>query len=238
MVSLRGQLKADEGTAMFKLRVENLMVTATRWQVTTQQAWGGKEGDPSYPLELGLANQTFVPTADNAASRNRYPWSVNALAVQALTRLRIPAKDKRFGWDQRALINTESADLRDGDVYYDTKQIAVLMVMNQDQMFCVHQPERKRTEDTSFTWSPGDTKNVVFTNVLSSTDRVVTLRDDVTVVPDGTTVRIYRELPTYAVKVRFGTGGTQHTIDSGKMGEYVFTGGAWRSVVHNVTFVS
>jgi hypothetical protein len=156
----------------------------------------------------------------------------------AQSRFRLPAKPQRYGWEQRGLINTESADLRNGEVYCDEDQKAVLMVMNNDQMFVVLQPERRRDENASFTWSPGDAKNIVFTPVLSTDDREVTLENSTSLVPDGTVVRIYRGATSYAVKVRFGTGGNFHTLDSQKMGEYVFTGGAWRSVVNNVSFVS
>ncbi|MCC6402538.1 MAG: hypothetical protein IT207_00855 [Fimbriimonadaceae bacterium] len=241
LVTLRGQVDGDMGSAFFKVLVENLSTLPARWQVTAQQAWGGKEGEDAstgYPLELGLANQTFVPTADGAPSRNRYQWAVNALGVMAQSRFRLPAKPQRYGWEQRALINTESGDLRDGDVYYDTDQKAVLMVMNNQQMFCVLQPERVNSRIISLNWAVGDEKNVVF---LADDDGsgTLTLPADTNEVPDGTVVRCYCEPgTTYTVGVKFGPGGTLHELDPGKMGEYAFMGGKWRSVVHNAAHVS
>jgi hypothetical protein len=243
LVTVRAQVKADLNAHVFKVRIENMTSSAAQIQVTTQQAWGGKEGEnvtTGYPLELGLANQTFVTTADNAKSRNRYQWSVNALGVMALSRLRIPAKPQKYGWEQRGFLtsNREVADLRDGDVYHDTDQVALLMVMN-DQMFCVHQPERTVTKDASFQWDPGEEKNVMIAANASTCD--VTLNHDTAAVPDGTTVRVYRNLTgTAAVNVKAGTGPgmLNVAITAGKMGEFVFMGGKWRSTQLNVDFAA
>lgn len=167
---------------------------------------------------------------------------MNALNVRAAGRLAIPAKASRFGWDQRDLIGSTTADLRDGDVYYDTTMKAVLMVMNQNQMFCMHQAERVSDRTASFDWDPEDAgnneKNVVFVNALTGA-QTITLETDTVKVPDGTVVRVYRASNTsYAVSVKFGPGGAAHALAAGKMGEYVFSGGKWRSVVHDVAFVA
>jgi hypothetical protein len=243
-VTLRGQLKQDAGETHFRLRVENLLTTGgtgnyARFKFLSQQAWGGKEGDETYPLELGLANSTLVSTPDDAPAKNTYPWSVNALSVMAQSRLRIPAKTSRYGWDQRGLIGTPEADLRDGDVYYDETQFALLMVMNE-QMFTVHQPERIDYRSASFTWSPANhhQKNIV----VADTDSIVlvSLENDTDVVPDGTVVRVYHNTTaTNTVSVRFGTSGaTTYSIASGHSSEFVFVGGAWRSTYHDVAYVA
>ena len=176
--------------------------------------------------------------AQQGQGHSLFRWNRGAQDITPATRrFRLPAKPQRYGWEQRSLIGTESADLRDGDVYYDTNQVAVLMVMNEDQMFCVHQPERVTTSNASVNWDPGDPKNVVITSGGFGT-RIVTLNDDSTVVPDGTTVRVYRNSDaSNPVTVRFGTSGTQHTLTQSKMGEYVFMGAAWRSTQHDVPFI-
>ena len=115
------------------------------------------------------------------------------------------------------------------------------MVMNE-QMFCVHQPERTQTVTSSFTWDPTNSdvnhKNVVFVSALTSA-QTVTLESNSAKVPDGTVARVYRAPDAaYGVSVRFGTGGTSHPLGLGRMGEYVFTGGKWRSVVHDAAFVA
>lgn len=131
----------------------------------------------------------------------------------------------------------DEADLFNGDVYYDEEHVAVLMVM-KDQMFAVHQPERVRFTDESIPWTFGVEKNLIYEQVLSGDPRIVTLNDDPNEIPDGTVVRVYRTGVTgYSVKVKFGTSGTERTIAQGKMGEYVFMGGQWRSVVHDIAYV-
>jgi hypothetical protein len=206
--------------------------TATAWTIGTCACVG------SARKAFGLANATLVSTPDNAPTKNTYPWSVNALSVMAQSRFRLPAKPKRFGWEQRELIGTTSADLFDGDTYSDEEQKAVNMVMNQNQMFCVHQPERVEAKSASFTWNPGDAKNIVFDQNTGSS-KLVTLNATDSEVPDGTVVRIYRKGGvTDLVQIRFGTGiQTNQVIDAGKMGESVFMGGKWRSTMFNVAFV-
>ena len=246
-VTLRAQLAAPGGTEIyFRLVIENLDPTNgsdhyARIKVLTQQAWGGKEGNTTYPLNNALPNATFAFTDDGAAYQSTYPWSVNSLSVRAQSRLQIPAKPSRFGWEQQGMIGNAVSDLRNGDVYYDLDQKALLMVMNNDELFVISQPERLSTRTSSFTWRPEDhpEKSSLFVPAAGSSDRVVTLEDDVQKVPNGTVSRIYcrSDVTGYAVKVRFGTSGTQHPIDAGNMGEYVFVGGAWISIIQNQPFV-
>jgi len=247
LVTLRAQVVGSGDTGTVRLLVANALTgTGTgnylRLQMTSQQAWGGKGGDTVWPLEGGLANATLASTPDDAAVQSKYPWSMNALNVRAAGRLAIPAKASRFGWGQRALIGTDSADLRDGDVYYDTTMMAVLMVMDEDQMFLVHQAERVQERTASATWEPGGAvnhKNIVFVNAPGGTARTVTLETDTAKVPDGTVVRVYRASnAAYGVNVRFGSGGADNALAAGRMGEYVFSGGKWRSVVHDAAFVA
>jgi hypothetical protein len=157
----------------------------------------------------------------------------------AQSRFRLPAKPKRFGWEQRGLIGTTSADLLNGDTYYDEDHKAMNMVMDTDQMFCVHQPERIRSVNATFTWTVGDSKNIVVSGNTSAID--VNLEDDDTVVPDGTVVRIYRNAAfTSGVTVKAGSGGgaLSSAVDAGKMSEFVFVGGQWRSTVLDVAFAA
>jgi hypothetical protein len=217
-----------------KLEIEAQGSTSTLL-VWWQQAWGGRAGDSTYPLDGGLANAGFARTPGGTVVKQTYPWAVNAMGVKAASRFQLPLLDtnpstgdaKQMGWKSEQAAS--SYDLQSGELYVDDWQRAVMAFM-ANAWFALHQPERVRTNPSSpYDWEAGDEKNVVFDTTGAKTVNLPTSLADVA---PGTTVRVHNvNSGVSTVTINMGSGSV--TINALAFAECVFydDGGTGRWLV-------
>jgi len=229
LVTLRAQLSAAQGSgAKPMLLIGNAASGgAVRIQVLWQQAWWGREGDATYPLEGGLANAGQRRYVSGTPVVGTYPWGVNSPSVRAADRFQLPLLDtnpdtgeaKGMGWKSPSSIPPASYVLQDGEAYYDNWQEGALAYM-ADGWFVQHQPDRVRKDPAdNFEWVAGTEKNVLYTDAPSKT---LALDNTVGLVAPGTVVRVVLLDSETAYSVTVESGTSSVVLDQGEAAEFVF----------------
>jgi hypothetical protein len=194
-------------------------------QVLWQQAWGGREGDSTYPLAGALANAGFVRTPANQPVKNTYPWAVNALSVKAAGRFQLPLLDTAsggdaagMGWQSPSTLDA-TGDFQDGDMYMDAS-LRSMMGRADTNWYQFVQPDRVLPNpDENLTWNGTRAKNLVYDG---DTNRTLNLSTDQSLVPRGSVVRVFNVgSDDMTVTVKVGSS-TVSILETFQMAEYLF----------------